>query len=413
MWFSPWRRILRGKSGDTKPSGLRAGTKFVEEDTGIEYTYDPVMQDWKKKVSPYSAIVCKDGSTVWAEDSDGKTIASGEAGVDDASVIQSALNQGGRVFINPGEYIGDSVTVNCAVLVGAGSRDQDPTSTILKMKVVVTKSNTVVSNLLMKGQQLRAEGPISDIYIENVHIVDAPGDAFYLEDVYGAKLLNCKAWGAAGRGFNILGCNGLTLFGCIADHCKLGFRFTRSDASGPGASMYGVSVINCLAMMSQRYGLYAEGVRNLHITNGTRFDDNSKEGGGLYDDIILTEDANGNPCRNVEIKAHIMSPETRHLINCAAVDHGIIECVHLSGGKTTGIRLTGSANNIEVRNPKLDYITAPTKIYNDGNNFIKFTGIYSSPPLTVKGVLYLDNGSNTGDGAPHWRYYDGSTWHDL
>ncbi|RLE70338.1 MAG: hypothetical protein DRJ45_05310 [Thermoprotei archaeon] len=42
--------------------------------------------------APFSAIVCKDGSTVWAEDSDGKTIASGEAGVDDASVIQSAIN---------------------------------------------------------------------------------------------------------------------------------------------------------------------------------------------------------------------------------------------------------------------------------------------------------------------------------
>ena len=49
-------------------------------------------KSWTTKVAPYSALVAKDGSTVWAEDSDGKTIASGEAGVDDASVIQSALN---------------------------------------------------------------------------------------------------------------------------------------------------------------------------------------------------------------------------------------------------------------------------------------------------------------------------------
>jgi len=108
MWFSPWRRILRGRSGDAKPSGLRAGTKFVEEDTGIEYTYDPVMQNWKKKVAPYSALVAKDGSTVWAEDASGKTIASGEAGVDDASVIQSAIDYlpsyGGKVFIRAGIY---------------------------------------------------------------------------------------------------------------------------------------------------------------------------------------------------------------------------------------------------------------------------------------------------------------------
>jgi len=108
MWFSPWRRILRGRSGDAKPSGLRAGTKFVEEDTGVEYTYDPVMRNWKKKVAPYSALVAKDGSTVWAEDASGKTIASGEAGVDDASVIQSATDflpaGGGKLYLK-GHFI--------------------------------------------------------------------------------------------------------------------------------------------------------------------------------------------------------------------------------------------------------------------------------------------------------------------
>ena len=49
-------------------------------------------KSWTTKVAPYSALVAKDGSTVWAEDSDGKTIASGEAGVDDASVIQSVID---------------------------------------------------------------------------------------------------------------------------------------------------------------------------------------------------------------------------------------------------------------------------------------------------------------------------------
>jgi len=55
-------------------------------------SYNLAQRAVKKPAPPYSAIVCKDGSTVWAEDSDGKTIASGEAGVDDASVIQSAIN---------------------------------------------------------------------------------------------------------------------------------------------------------------------------------------------------------------------------------------------------------------------------------------------------------------------------------
>ena len=65
-------------------------------------------QGWFRLREPsraFSAIVCKDGSTVWAEDASGKTIASGEAGVDDASVIQSALNLGGTIYITKGEFI--------------------------------------------------------------------------------------------------------------------------------------------------------------------------------------------------------------------------------------------------------------------------------------------------------------------
>jgi len=41
---------------------------------------------------PFSALVSKDDDYVYAVDSDGKTIAEGEAGVDDASVIQQALD---------------------------------------------------------------------------------------------------------------------------------------------------------------------------------------------------------------------------------------------------------------------------------------------------------------------------------
>ena len=46
----------------------------------------------EKPVPPYSAIVYKEGDEVRAEDWKGRKIASGEAGVDDASVIQSALD---------------------------------------------------------------------------------------------------------------------------------------------------------------------------------------------------------------------------------------------------------------------------------------------------------------------------------
>ncbi|RLJ00821.1 MAG: hypothetical protein DRP11_05365, partial [Candidatus Aenigmatarchaeota archaeon] len=43
-------------------------------------------------IKPYSAIVYKEGDLVIAEDWKGRKIAEGEAGVDDAEVIQSAIN---------------------------------------------------------------------------------------------------------------------------------------------------------------------------------------------------------------------------------------------------------------------------------------------------------------------------------
>ena len=43
---------------------------------------------------PYSAIVYKDGSSVYAEDANGTTIAEGEADVDDTGVIRSAIDAG-------------------------------------------------------------------------------------------------------------------------------------------------------------------------------------------------------------------------------------------------------------------------------------------------------------------------------
>ena len=68
---------------------------------------------WK---APYSALVAKDGSTVWAEDSDGKTIASGESGVDDASVIQSAIDacpNYGKIVLNAPTFdLHDSISIS-------------------------------------------------------------------------------------------------------------------------------------------------------------------------------------------------------------------------------------------------------------------------------------------------------------
>jgi len=58
----------------------------------------------EKPVPTYSAIIYKEGDEVRAEDWKGRKIASGQAGVDDASVIQRALDFGGLIYLAPGRY---------------------------------------------------------------------------------------------------------------------------------------------------------------------------------------------------------------------------------------------------------------------------------------------------------------------
>jgi len=80
----------------------------------------------KKPVPPYSAIVYKEHDVVRAEDWKGRKIASGEAGTDDASVIQSAIDEiqslGGIIHIAKGEYaIKQKINIYAGVhIVGEG-----------------------------------------------------------------------------------------------------------------------------------------------------------------------------------------------------------------------------------------------------------------------------------------------------
>jgi len=56
-------------------------------------------------LGPYSVIVYKDDTGVYAKDASGNIIAQGTADEDDASVIQSAIDQGGFIFIARGKYL--------------------------------------------------------------------------------------------------------------------------------------------------------------------------------------------------------------------------------------------------------------------------------------------------------------------
>jgi len=209
----------------------------------------------------FSAIVRKDGSTVWAEDASGKTIASGEAGVDDASVIQSAIDSvanagGGKVFIRAGTYIipevpdgGSAIRIKSNVEV-SGER----WNTLLKLADNV--SLTQISNLII----LEEESCIADLSIDG-NKSGAPEAANYLDCVclpaplaraeriyvknsprYGIRPLNTKA---------------VAVIECIGEGCH-------ASNFMPTGLKNGI-IANCISRFSEVNGISCDNIKYCDI----------------------------------------------------------------------------------------------------------------------------------------------------
>jgi len=102
----------------------------------------------EKPVPCYSAIVYKEGDEVRAEDWKGRKIASGVAGVDDASVIQSALNVGKRVFVSNGFYnLTQDLIINSYMFLEEGTE--------ITFRNLIFESNT---GIISKNAKLIAGG---------------------------------------------------------------------------------------------------------------------------------------------------------------------------------------------------------------------------------------------------------------
>ncbi|MCD6209786.1 MAG: hypothetical protein J7J01_02625 [Methanophagales archaeon] len=241
----------------------------MEEDTGIEYTYDPVMQDWKKKVAPYSAIVCKDGSTVWAEDSDGKTIASGEAGVDDASVIQSAIDHA-TADIPSDSFIRPTIVL---------SSSADNNKMYIKSTIYIRKPLQLVDNGVelineSDGFLLEVDNGDTDTYPQNV------------------KLCNLCINANGRKGAALRYCGNPKMYDCVIYNAKVALEFERVWG---GNSL----VFNCIFMgeADDENGLirFAYPSRAPDNTNAVRFIDcSSYQTNPNASDIFVDRQNTGN-----------------------------------------------------------------------------------------------------------------------
>jgi len=158
----------------------------------------PIASNLKAK-GGYSAIVYKKGSKVIAEDNEGKVIAKGEAGVDDASVIQSALDVGGRVFIAKGEYlisktliiksntslIGEGIGLTKIKLANGVNKDIIQTYAEANQLDTQYDENIVITNLEIDGNGANQSAGMG-LNIEN--ITKSKLINLYIHDVYGKAI---------------------------------------------------------------------------------------------------------------------------------------------------------------------------------------------------------------------------------
>ena len=308
-------------------------------------------KSWTTKVAPYSAIVCKDGSAVWAEDASGKTIASGEAGVDDASVIQSALDRSGLIHLSAGEFIAWNLKLKSYTIL----RGEGIGRTIIKAPKVSTNGAVIsvedniqytkIEDLTIDGN--RAEQ--SDIsFLEVLHFSGAncrnhvvnnvelkgafgAGDGIDIDEASNILVSNCFAHDNAGNGFHpSIGCKNVFLVNCVAynnDYC--GFELYREPPSES------VQLLNCLAY-GNKDGFVIQGSYHALINCVSRENARwgfllSGEGDTSVAEFLLIN------CQSIGDGNHgfyiIYNADKCTLINCRAVNPGGSGFYAVSGDK--------------------------------------------------------------------------------
>jgi len=153
--------------------------------------------------APYSAIVYIDGDLVIAEDPNGKILAQGKSGVDDAEVIQSAVKEvpeGGVVHITSGTYtIAQKITIDKKIaLIGSFDRHTHINSLVNPAIEIIGSGsapnhldNPVLANLQIYygGVWLRY---VTDALLENIRIAVVDGIGLKLEAVWDSKFKNVR-----------------------------------------------------------------------------------------------------------------------------------------------------------------------------------------------------------------------------
>jgi len=348
-------------------------------------------RQFRRSLGGFSAIVCKDGSTVWAEDASGKTIASGEAGVDDASVIQSALDAvgsrgGGKVYLADGTYLNSqpiSINYSNMELQGMGW------STILKFKDGIQPefniltissgcSGIVIANLQLDCNKANTTKPSAHIFgagirintasavIKNVYIHDAHYRCAFSYSGHDVIIQNCKFENADESQLDIdHGCHRWL----VADN-EISGPDTSNGIGVDGTAEYTTDIIisrNRIKGLNQGIIVAGDAVYNVNIAHnlireckvGIRVNKASVEGNSIH------------KCLNYGIYAEKSSIVANHIFamlggnSIYAVNYNLIVGNHIYGGQAP-IYVSGNRNSIRWN-----------FFHNPDNYYLRISGDYN------------------------------------
>jgi len=278
-----------------------------------------------KRTTDFSAKVYKDGDRVYAVDSDGKTIAEGEVGVDDASVIQSALDSltTGRTWKEKVILKGDFTLTSSIHLKGYVILDL--TSATLNF----TNGNIAINKNLYP--------PASDIEILGGYL---EGNKSTNQDVSGISV-------SAGENIVIRDVT-------VEDFYLQGIDITwNSDANDVSKN---VLVMNCKCASNGYNGIFCgQGSYNVHILNCKCENNGSSgvDGDGIFVDHGASWVASGGEAtHNILISKCILSNNNKRGIGLYGSLHNIIveNCISTSNGLDGILIGNGTAHKIKVFN---------------------------------------------------------------
>ena len=196
-----------------------------------------IIPDNLINLGPYSVIVYKDDTGVYAKDPSGNIIAQGDAGADDATVLKTALESGGKIIIMPATYTlyftisgsTDLITLPQNTVVDGLVRedtklefylDGSTPSNYFNVAEIVVRSNCVVRNLTIDGKKDYFEGKDYLQYLIAMREGDEKSKYDIVENV---KLINSKRCGI------VPDCSCSVIRNIIVDNCPQALDSDRVD----------------------------------------------------------------------------------------------------------------------------------------------------------------------------------------